>query len=76
MKKNKTLTAVEWLLEQYFENSIITPEDFKQAKELEKQQIIEASNNSYLNSDLIKKSSQNKKVNSVGEQYYEQTFNK
>jgi hypothetical protein len=42
--------------------------------ETEKQQIIEASNNSYLNSDLIKRSIKNKNVFSVGEQYYNETF--
>jgi hypothetical protein len=61
------------------QNDSITIEKLKEVitKEFlpkEKQNIIEASNNSYLNSELIKRSSQNKKVNSVGEQYYNETF--
>jgi hypothetical protein len=74
-------TAVEWLAEQingldtavslnYFKQKV------EQAKEMEKQQIINASNESYLNSELIKRSVKNKKVFSVGEQYYNETFNK
>jgi hypothetical protein len=46
----------------------------KQTKKMEKQQIIDASNESYLNSELIKRSVKNKKVFSVGEQYYNETF--
>jgi hypothetical protein len=42
--------------------------------EMEKQQIIDASNESYLNSELIKRSVKNKKVFSVGEQYFNETF--
>jgi hypothetical protein len=72
-------TAVEWLAEQingldtavslnYFKQKV------EQAKEMEKQQIIDASNESYLNSELIKRSVKNKKVFSVGEQYYNETF--
>ena len=36
-------TAVEWLFEQYVNKSIITIEDIEQAKEMEKQQMREAS---------------------------------
>jgi hypothetical protein len=49
-------------------------EEIEQAKEMEKQQIIDASYESYLNSELIKRSVKNKKVFSVGEQYYNETF--
>ena len=35
-------TAVEWLFEQYVNKSIITLEDIEQAKEMEKEQIIDA----------------------------------
>ena len=59
-------TAVEWLLEQYFENSIITPEDFKQAKEMEKQQVRDAWNDGrYENTGC-----------GDSEAYYEEKFNK
>ena len=36
-------TAVEWLFEQYVNKSIITIEDIEQAKEMEKQQMKDAS---------------------------------
>jgi len=36
-------TAVEWLVEQYVNKSIITIEDIEQAKEMEKQQMKDAS---------------------------------
>jgi hypothetical protein len=77
-------TAVQWLkdeLEEYGSPVELTldwetfDKLFKQAKEMEKQQIIDASNNSYLNSDLIRRSSQNKKINSLGEQYYNEKYN-
>jgi len=35
-------TAVEWLFEKYVNKSIITIEDIEQAKEMEKEQIIDA----------------------------------
>jgi len=35
-------TAVEWLVERYVTKSVITLEDIKQAKEMEKEQIIAA----------------------------------
>ena len=35
-------TAVEWLVEQYVNKSIITIEDIEQAKDIEKEQIIDA----------------------------------
>lgn len=44
--------------------------------ELEKKQIIDASNESFLNSGLVKRRVKNKKVFSVGEQYYNETFKK
>ena len=34
-------TAVEWLFDQYVNKSIITIEDIEQAKEMEKEQMIE-----------------------------------
>jgi len=46
----------------------------KQTKEMEKQQIINASNESFMNGGLVKRRVKNKKVFSVGEQYYNETF--
>lgn len=76
--KNKT--AVNWLeaeflkLEQLIGVHGCMYELIEKAKELEKQQIINASNDSYLNGELIKRSVNNKKVNSVGQQYYNETY--
>jgi hypothetical protein len=42
--------------------------------EMEKQQIIDASNESFMNSGLVKRRVKNKKVFSVGEQYYNEKF--
>lgn len=76
-------TAVEWLkmqleirsgIKEITVDSKTFEELCKQAKEMEKKQIINASNESYLNSKLIKRSVENKKVFSVGEQYYNETF--
>jgi predicted urease superfamily metal-dependent hydrolase len=71
-------TAVEWLAEQLpiYGYNVVTvyPELIEQAKEMFEQQIIDASNESYLNSELIKRSVKNKKVFSIGEQYYNETF--
>ncbi len=70
-------TAVEWLIE----NSHIIPKNelnkrelIKQANKMFEQQIIDASNESYFNYRLLKRSVENKKVFSVGEQYYNETF--
>jgi hypothetical protein len=63
-------TAVEWL----YENILLTPLDIRsinkcleQAKEMEKEQIIEAYNTSFLLRD---------KPYSTAEKYYNETFNK
>ena len=69
-------TAVEWLVE-YFSKYVDMNkhlEEIEQANKMFEQQIIDASNKSYLNSELIKRSVKNKKVFSVGEQYYNETF--
>jgi len=71
-------TAVEFLVESVNKKGLVglfTREELKQAKEMEKQQIINASNESYFNYRLLKRSVENKKVFSVGEQYYNETFN-
>lgn len=54
--------------------NFFTEEEASYFLEKEKQTIIDAANNSYLNSELVKRSSQNKKVNTLGEQYYNETF--
>ena len=41
--ENKSVTAVDWLQEQYYESEgKLTRQDFEQAKEMEKEQISEA----------------------------------
>lgn len=76
-------TAVEWLkmqleirsgIKEITVDSKTFEELCKQAKEMFEKQIINASNESYLNIKLIKRSVENKKVLSVGEQYYNETF--
>jgi hypothetical protein len=44
MENNKSITAVEWLVEQFFstKRELSVEEIIEQAKEMEKQQIIEA----------------------------------
>jgi len=71
LNQNK-ITAVEWLIEQIFLNKkYITYEEsiiFEQAKEMEKQQIIDAANlqrSDYRGSNVYDKD---------GEQYYNETF--
>ena len=44
---NKQQTAVEWLNQRRIKNGFNTMEDFQQAKEIEKQQIIYAWNSAY-----------------------------
>ena len=68
-------TAVEWLVHVVQSNiapNYIPKEIVEKAKEMEKQQIIDASNNSYLNSELLRKAVENK--NTIGKQYYQETF--
>jgi len=56
-------TAVEWLFEQYVNKSIITIEDIEQAKEMEKEQII----NAWIATD-------NELQRISAEHYYNETF--
>jgi hypothetical protein len=61
-------TAVEWL-EEIAMNEFITPEDFEEAKQMEKQQIMDATYYGHLKGwvdDGVE--------NSYGEQYYNETF--
>ena len=70
MSNNKQQTAVEWLQVQLNENGKLSAVDFYQAKEMEKEQIIDACNlqrNDYKGQPTYNKS---------GEQYYNETYNK
>jgi len=75
-------TAMQLAIEHYEKlslqgsNQAYVVADFlkKNFLEMEKQQIIEASNESYLNSELLSRTCKNKKVHSIGEQYYNETF--
>ncbi len=62
-------TAIEWLLNEISSTTILDKEDiklFEQAKEIEKQQIIEAHNNG---KNILP-------PNESGQQYYNETFKK
>jgi len=65
------MTSIEWLWEQIpfeFTSKRSAFEVFEQAKEMHKQEIIEASNSGYDSwFDVIK-------YNSIGEQYYQETL--
>jgi hypothetical protein len=67
MENNKSVTTIEWLEEiTYYKKDFNLAEVFKQAKEIEKQQIIDAFNEGQalnVRGILIK-----------GEQYYKETF--
>ena len=83
------MTAVEWLQEQYKDcpkyEAVLTESDFKHAKELEKQQIIDCGNScafkQHLYSDRINKMSMEELEQydlepsyTFGEEYYNETF--
>lgn len=61
MENNKSVTAVEWLVEQFNLQAYIP--HIKQAKEMEKQQIIDARVKKPLESEWLE-----------AEQYYNETF--
>ena len=67
------MTAIEWLQEKYKQQGTIFKSQFEQAKEMEKQQIIDAfkkyRNSKFKNPDEID-------WTKSGEQYYNETFNK
>ena len=74
-------TAVEFLVEtfvRHFGTGWLADETIKkeieQANKMFEKQIIDASNESFMNSGLVKRRVKNKKVFSVGEQYYNETF--
>jgi hypothetical protein len=60
-------TAVEWLVEKYIESGVIFLDDINQAKEIEKQQIIDA-----------RETAPDSYGQCIGEaeQYYQKTFKK
>jgi hypothetical protein len=63
---NKKQTAVKWL-EEIASKGFISPENFEQAKEMEKQQIIEAVSKGWDNYE-------DGKVRWIGEQYYNENY--
>ena len=66
-------TAVEWLIEQMTQRDFIAipkPEWIQQAKEMEKEQMIEAYDEGYSIRDYYG----NHSDNTTSEQYYNQTF--
>ena len=63
-------TAVEWLVEQLQQNKFITESQIHLAKELEKQQIIDAHGNQEKKSRGVS----NYTYILTGEKYYEETF--
>lgn len=75
---NKKQTAVEWLLNEISLTTILDKEDvklFKQAKELEKQQIIDFTN-SFINEHTFGDYDGNVQINKTVEDYYNETFKK
>jgi hypothetical protein len=67
MTNNKQQTAVEWLWEIAY-NRELTVEDWKQAKEMEKQQIINAVD------DQNNYDSWPSSIPTLGEQYYNEAY--
>jgi hypothetical protein len=73
MENNKSVTAVEWLANELFKqltgkpDKISLKEVLEQAKEMEKQQIIDSISNA--------NKSNNRNVSLNPEQYYNETFN-
>jgi hypothetical protein len=73
-------TAVEWLQEKFNENNakfINWSEDyFNEAKEMEKQQIIDAYEEGYLQCRIYGLPQKSRKHYETSEQYYNETFKK
>jgi hypothetical protein len=69
MTNNKQQTAVEWLIEQFYNNvGMLTSKKLLKAKEMEKERIIKA-----YNEDLHGGLSGHRKFND-GEDYYNKTY--
>ena len=64
-------TAVEWLEDLFEEQDYLTEQDFLQAKEMEKQQIIDARQDGF--NRCFRKGDRKEVTN---EQYYNETFKK
>jgi predicted secreted protein len=72
------MTAVEWLQKKYWKK-LSTTEDliiFQQAKEMEKQQIINSFNEGWLQCNIYGLPEKSRKHFEDAEQYYNETFNK
>lgn len=66
MENNNSITAVEWLEKQLIHQKRLLPEHFNKAKQMEKQQIIDAYK-TFLDTTL---------PDNVYEEHYNETFNK
>ena len=66
------MTAVEWLVKQYENNFPLTFDAIEQAKEMEKEQIVEAYLKGYL--EEIPNPSASHYYKDMAEQYYKATF--
>ena len=67
---NKMVTAVEWLIEKMLDNGIgICKEWREQAKQMEKEQIVDAHMYSSGNSSMVE-------AEYLAEKYYNETYNK
>jgi hypothetical protein len=69
------MTAVEFIEQQYNYNGKLTPVDFYQAKEMEKQQIIDAYEEGYLQCSIYGLPQKSRKHFEDSQQYYNETFN-
>jgi hypothetical protein len=73
MENNKKQTAIEWFAERIQSDKIFSFERvLEKAKEMEKQQIIEAHGNKKVKSAGVSNCIETK----TGERYYEETYNK
>ncbi len=67
MSNETNQTAVEWLIEQFWNNEgMLTSKKLEKAKEMEKEQIIKAIDSNFIYHE--------NRISTIGEQYYEQTY--
>jgi hypothetical protein len=59
-------TASEWLLTQYAKNSILSLNDFREAGRMEKEEIMDAYDNGYLDFQIL--------MHENAQDYYEKTY--
>jgi hypothetical protein len=69
----KKQTAVEWLFEQYVNQCLITLKDVQKAKEIEREQIINAYIQGYEKGEMF--NNENRAYTTDANQYYTETFN-